>query len=795
MKSPCEFSKLYKPAKTWEVINDNDPDLTPVYFSLPTPPKDLTLIDGYGLAPEDQYFRKQTFPKKLEALEDRALNALYEIEKGNRQDTIQGYKLYLKYWEVLEEDKDNLENEIQWLKKMWWHRTNGYWFYNDGQPTFLPPDYFEFLTFYYIAEAQIYPEYRDDVRRKYCYAWYLESATETFAKIDPESGLAKKEDDGHYEMTDLQRRVFFGDIEPKTRRTGASHEGISKGLKGTITNLSYHGTIISLEGDNAKALYEQKLLPAWDNYPMFLKPIWEGNRRPTSLKLSAPPNVYHVKGLNSMMTCTDSAGTKKNEGKRINYIHADEQGKNENSDSAERYHVNKLCMSTGMGMNIIKGAYTKNPSTVEEISAGGAQYYKMCMLSAFYKRLPIKGQTHEGLARIFLPAYLRLEGFIDRFGMSVIDTPTERQIKLSPNSAFAISKKGARQMMQAERDSLLAEGTPQAMEAYRSVRRKSPFSWAECWLGSSGNVGLNLEIIDKRLGEINRMKSFGKTPYRQGYLYRENGDLNGKVLWRDDNEKVKFLMSMKLPDTMTNQRVRCDMWDMTKNQFVPAWRPANGHRFTCGADPFRNITQNEAKLASKYGGSMSNSRQSDGGIAINWEYDDSIDKGKPRKEWESDRCILSYRYRPESQMEYMEDCLMAIQYFGAMLYPETNVERLVEHAIQRGYWGYLLYDIDILTGRPKAMPGRYTTGETQQELIVEAKDYIEFRGMSDCHDDLLGECKTLRGTEDLTHKDLFVAYFMSRLGSKSRHRDIISKGQSQQQVNLGNIGMFKKRRM
>jgi hypothetical protein len=192
---------------------------------------------------------------------------------------------------------------------------------------------------------------------------------------------------------------------------------------------------------------------------------------------------------------------------------------------------------------------------------------------------------------------------------------------------------------------------------------------------------------------------------------------------------------------------------------------------------------------------MSNSRQSDGGIGINWEYDDSIDKGKPRKDWETDRCVLSYRYRTATQEEYFEDILMAIQFYGAMLYPEHNVERLVEYVIKRGYNGYFLYDIDPLRGIPKAMPGRYTTSETQQDIMSEMKDYIEFRGMRDCHDDLLTELKNCRGTEDLTRRDLLVAYAFARLGSKSRHREIISRGLQQQSIDLSSIGMFRRRRI
>ena len=776
MKNPNnQYDHLYKPAKKWDVINDGDPDLKSVWFSLPSPP-DIKLIDGYGLHPDEQYFHRTEVPKKLLELEDRALGLLYDIQKGNNQEAIQGYKLYLKYWDLFEAESEHLEKEIEWLRKTWWHRTEGYWFFNDGQPTFIPPEYYDYLNFYYIAESKTFPEYRDDIRRKNCFIWYLMNTTETFADIHPETGEALKVD-GKYKMLDLGRRTFLGDIEPKTRRVGASHEGIHCLLVGAMTHASHYGTIISLEGQNAKALYEQKLLPAWDAYPMCLKPMWEGNRKPSVLKLSAPPNVYHIKGLNSSISVTESAGEKKSEGKRLNRILSDETGKTEAADAAERHHVNKLTMSTGMGINIIEAAYCKNPSTVDEMTAGGMAYYKLCMLSNFYKRVPALGQTPEGLARIFLPAYKRLEGYIDRFGMSVVDTPTERQKRLTPTSVFAMSGMGAREMLQQQRDTLLADGSPQAMEAYRSLRRKSPFTWAECWLGTSGNVGYNLEIIDKRLGEINRMKSFNKPPYKVGYYYREKGGQHDRVKWATDPQKPKFRVSMELPDAMTNRMTTMDIWDYSKGKFVPTYAPLEGYRFTIGADSFRNINKNDYKSFMKLGASASNSRQSDGGICMIWEYDESVDGGKPKRDWESGRVVLTYRWRPATWDEYVDDVVMAAQYWGAMIYPEYNVEAIVRDIYAKGYGGYFIYDLDIQTGKPKNMPGVYTSPAVLQEMITDTKDYIEFHGHKENHDDLLNEFKGLQGVESFTKMDLHVAFGMARKGSKSRHRDIMMQGE------------------
>ena len=96
---PCE--QFHKDGyKLWEVINDGDPNLTPVYFSMPEPPKDKTLIANYGLPQDEQYFRRVEIPRNFRLIEQKALQDLAEIEKKNRQDTIQGYKLPYRDWET-----------------------------------------------------------------------------------------------------------------------------------------------------------------------------------------------------------------------------------------------------------------------------------------------------------------------------------------------------------------------------------------------------------------------------------------------------------------------------------------------------------------------------------------------------------------------------------------------------------------------------------------------------------------------------------------------------------------------
>jgi len=784
MPEPSRFLGDETPTNTRHYIgvNEGDDDIIPVFVSTPTPPM-VALIDNYNLPQDEQYWRKLETPIRLKKLEEKAFASMYEVEKRNRQETVQGYKVYQKYWELLEEEQDNYQEEIKWIKKIWWHRIYGYWFFNDGEPTYCTGEYFDYLQFWFIKDSETWVEFREEDRHISIFSDYLKTTTESFININAETGRAVKNVDGVYEMTNIGSRVFFGDMKPKFRRCGETQWACHGIWLGCSTTPAAYGTIISMDGDNAEKHYYKKMIPAWNKYPMFLKPIWMGSKRPTSIKLIEPPNIFHIEGLGSSIDYAESGGISKNDGDTLYFCLSDEEGKSK-TPIMERWNVNKIAMSTGGGTNILRNAYAWHPSTVEDIGEGGSEYFKMWQLSCFYERIPIMGQTHSGLARIFIPAYKKLEGYIDRWGKSVVDTPTARQIKFSPRSKFALTNRGAKDTLQSVLDALLAKGTPEALEAYRSRRRKFPMKSADCWLGSSGNVGFNLEIIDRRIEELNRLKSFGKMNYKVGYFYRENGQPDDKVLWKTDPDVPKFRISLDLPSNVTNQRTRTDVYNSLKGTYVPSWSPVSGYRFTCGVDMFRNLTPIQAKQSSRFGGLASNSRQSNGGIAILWEKDESQEG--------SNRCILSYNYRPSTQKEFMDDVLMCAQYYGAMIYPEQNVERFIEYMFDMGYGGYALYDIDMMTGKIKSLPGRYTTNDVLQEIFRDYKDYIENHGHREEHDDLLIQMKNIRGVEDATRNDLFVAFGMSLLGSKSRFREYISNtGINNGVIDLDGWGLIK----
>ncbi|KKM79018.1 hypothetical protein LCGC14_1354190 [marine sediment metagenome] len=588
MKS--ENIKLYKEYKPWFGVNLGDRNLNPVYISLPTPPP-KHLVAGFGKHPDDQYFRRLEIPPKLKTLENRIIAELQVANDRDRNIRISEWRIYKEFWDAMSVDRDHYEKEIQFIKNVWWWRTYGYFFYNDGMITFIPPDYFDLLNFWQTPDVNEdtgdhFFEYRDKDRAKYLYKWYLENTTEAFKHYDNDGRAVKV--NGRYEMADMGSRVFYGSGEPKTRRSGATIQAIHKIWKISSTKKGAFCTMVSMDGDKAEEHWKKKLVPGWNEYPLWLKPITSSNKRPTKINLETPAQLYGVNEMKSVLNYTKSAGEKKNDGEKIHGMLSDEEGKG-GPDVYERWNVNMLTMSLNNGLTII--GWSDHPSTVEIMEGGGLAYYKMMLQSDFYVRYKDKGQTISGLARIFFPNYLGIGGFIDRFGFSVVDTPTERQIRLRPDAKFAKKKRGLKDLMMGERDQLLRSGSAEDMEKYRSMRRKQPMEWDECWLGEAGDIGFDMEKIDKRLAEHRKLKVLNEETIIRGNFI---GDILNPI-WVTDPDNGRFEISAKLKPGMANQKVSTPMWDAIHGGIFDHYGPELPTNFIGSADVFAFDNKDIAK--------------------------------------------------------------------------------------------------------------------------------------------------------------------------------------------------------
>lgn len=783
--------ELYHHPNRYFVINngdglEKDRDLIPIYISLPKPPP-LHKIKNYGLHPEQQVYRRDEIPEKLITLEERAKERIRKAYERNKKNIPSGYKILREYWKILEEEKDYYEKEIKFIKNTVWKTVYGEWVFLYGKPTYICGWHYEYLNFWYMPDAPgNYPEYRDVDRLEYLFDWYIYNTRETFKKIDKD-GFGIKNPSGEYEMIDTGGRLFYGTINPKNRRSGASHRALAAIFAHMRKSVDKNGVLISKSTVDVEKHYYRRLIPAWQRYPMFLKPVWDGSNSPSILTFKEPSNENFYKGIGSSIYYVDTTAEVSLDSQEIEIGLFDEQGKRTGGgrvDVFERWEVSKQTMSKGNGA-VITG-FCFNPSTVEEMEDGGESFKMMCEQSNFYQRLP-NGQTKSGLALCFFPAQVRLEGFIDAWGRSVVDKPTARQIKFSPKARFATLKKGAKEYLKESRDRLLMSGSEEDKKTFRSQRRKHPMNYSEVWLSAAGGMGFDIEIIDNRLVELDRMEKTRNSPIKRGHFKWLNDKPDTTVIWETvtkeeyegkNDPNARFEIAMELPLESTNQKRRIQWLDVATGRSIWAYEPVD-YRFMCGADPF------------EYGGRrdrITTSRQSDGGIAVLWMHDPKIDPGENMREWDSYKFVLSYRYRPESQAEYNEDVLMACIYFGALLYPERNVSRLWEYFIERGYAGYLAYDINPITGKRADKPGAYTSASFKDEMFSATKDYIKYRGHKEFFASYLEEVKLLRTPEDLTKLDRFAAHGMALMGAKT----LYPRRKREQNTEVLNLGKSKK---
>jgi hypothetical protein len=753
-----KYEHLYTTADDSFLINQKDSRRKPIRIFLPKPPP-IEYIDGYGLHPDEQVFHKKDTPQRLQQLEGRILKDLQDRKKDNYQETVTGYKILDMFWEELENTSDDYEEEISFIKNIWWWRLNGYWFFNDGKPTYITGRHFMFLNFFYmpdVSDNKGYPEYRDRHRREFLFRDYLRVGHHTFARRD-EKGWAIPEEDGHYEMIDMKIRLFFGVAHAKSRRNGSSIMALSNNIEGAETGLAKRSTIVSKDGKFTEELFINNLLPAWASRPFYIRPVWDGNFRPTNIRYFPPRNNTGFEALGGTIDYTESAGMFKKDGTKLSGdTMVDEPGKTEGVDVLQRHDVYKNAASLGDGTKII--GFFDYISTVEDMNAAGQAFLDILDLSDFYQR-GNNGQTSSGLVDMIFPSWDGIEGFIDFFGMSVINAPTERQKRMRPNAEFAILNQGAYQYQQEKRDDFLKIGTPKALQSYRAYIKKFPWDSSELSIGTSGDLGLNYEILDKRIAELRKFRALGKMQMKIGNFYRKDNHPEGLVYWKTE-EGGKFELSMDLPPDMTNLKRRTMGWDVTQSKYVPQWEPIFKSRFIAGCDPFEFSNQRADTGVSK---------QSDGGIAILRERDEAVDKSDNPYDWHTRSFVLSYRYRPASLLEYNEDVLMACEYFGCMVFMERNKTGTWEHFIKRGRGGFLRHEIDLQSGKLADKPGYYAQGDSKNDLFSEIKDYIEFRGHEDNHLTFLEECRSIRSKDELTKYDRLAAHGAALLGSKSPH--------------------------
>lgn len=296
-------------------------------------------------------------------------------------------------------DNNFKSNWIPYIEEEFDRRENGFWFMNNGEPTYVSGSYYMYLQWTKIDVG--HPEYRESNR----IFWLFWEAC--------------KADDR-----------CFGMVYLKNRRSGFSYMASSELVNiGTSVKDSDLG-IMSKTGPDAKKMFTGKVVPISVNYPFFFKPIQDGMDRPkTEISYRVPASRITKKNMDSfddeemdgLNTTIDWKATDDNsyDGQKLKLLVEDESGKIlKPQNILNHWRVAKTCLR--VGRRIIGKCMMG--STCNSSSKGGDNFKKMYEGSNVNKR-DKNGQTKTGLYSLFIPMEWNYEGFIDRYGFPVFHTP------------------------------------------------------------------------------------------------------------------------------------------------------------------------------------------------------------------------------------------------------------------------------------------------------------------------------------------------------------------------------------
>lgn len=536
----------YLPADTILIVNDNDPDLSPIEVPLPPCPN-ITTIDGYGLPPEQQFFKRQVIPQGVKDLDNLFKDGEMSLDE---------------LWVYIQEYQHKLSSEIAWMATQIERSLNGYWVFINGKPTYIDGWHYKYYNFWHIESGL--PEYRDRHRKvshftKFCYD-------------DP---------------------FCFGFNYPKHRREGATSWAGFVNFQICSTKINANGGIQSMTDEDAEKVYLTHVLEPWKQLLFFFKPTWRGGSSPQKKMVFKSEGK---KGPRAKQSTTYLGGTidyreaspKAYDGFKLYFKHDDEVGKLVKHDINERHQVSMPCLAQGPTIH----GFTMLTSTVGEMEGGGGNnFYRLCKASNYHERTK-NGRTKSGLYTLFVSALEGLDGFIGPYGESIVEAPSDLQIEFllqnplnRPFEKYYREGMGSRAYLNSIRESFDEDGD---MDKLDENIRQFPIWYRECFRAAPKGSFFDIKLIDARLDDLRFMPKA-----------TERGNIDWldkkakKVEWVPDPEG-RFYKSINF----TPQQINNFSYDHALGSYVPL-----NMGFCAGSDPFKYKTT-EGKKGSMGGGAV-----------------------------------------------------------------------------------------------------------------------------------------------------------------------------------------------
>lgn len=519
------------------------------------------------------------------------------------------------------EQEEYARQEVERCKK-------GAWIYIKGIPKYLTGKYYFFLQ-YYILEDGNNPEFREADRIYFLFH-------EHWHKV----------------------QWCLGNIRTKKRRDGASSQSCSNILYEAIFYKNTNCGLVSKSKEDSKETFTQMITAAYRQLPVYLKPK-QINREDSvtelvfshkaqTIKEGASLAIKELEGNNSRISYKAPAVNAYDRG-RISYGLIDEAGKYPKEVPASQ-------LVSVISKTLVKGVkrvgWIDVPSTTNEMSKGGGlEFFKIWKSADQFKQKP----TVNRLVRYFRPAYEAYEGFIDEYGESVIDEPTEEQYNylvekwVEKDEDGNVTSELSEEMIKLGAKHYITVFRRQGKEGIELEEeiRMHPCNEDEAFLSAITDCPFNSMVIKKQQKYLEE-----NTPYiRKVVFYR---DLNQEVRWRDDENGMWNIL---VPPTNEEANAHTII-DKRKT-------PKNIDKYVMGCDGVSATqTSNYGKIFGSKAAAFIMNRYT-------MQY------------------IAMYFGRAETKEKFHEQILMACEYYGCKVWIEKVADSYFDYYRERGKLNYL----------------------------------------------------------------------------------------------------------
>jgi hypothetical protein len=424
------------------------------------------------------------------------------------------------------EDKEYFDPTLEQFRTQEWdRRLNGFWFYNNGVPTYITGLHYFYLNYWHLDTGL--PKYRDTDRK---YFYFLQYCID-----DPEC---------------------FGMVEITKRRQGKTFRGGVFLSEYTSRSNNAKSGIQSKTGNDAKEVFRKAVVQPFKKLPDFFVPVYDQSKglTPTS-ELRFYNTVIKGKKSNSVRDDEElesaidwkASDAISYDGQKIHRYLGDEVGKTADVNVWERYLVTRYCHLDDEGKIIGKALLT---TTVEDMEQGGAAFKKIWDNSDHVKK--VGKRTPSGLYRYFCAAdhtrYYDIYGIADRD--KALDEILEERKLFSKDS-----------------------------RALSSVIRKEPLSWEEAFRIDGSKCLYDAMKLNERLDRL----SWKENITTRGNFAWQDGVRDSKVIWEPSQNGRWEVVKLFDKEEEANQVVKKgDLFYPNNNGFVMGVDPVDHNQTTDG---------------------------------------------------------------------------------------------------------------------------------------------------------------------------------------------------------------------